>query len=146
LSLGGFDFAATATFAIGTITLGHIKIGTPPDGLNQGKNNDYQIACRSCDEIESDQEAYLKKKCSQKVNLLPRFDCACPKSEPDSGDCHCKCSAVELPPIKPCISVAWGDSKCDCLETDDVEIVCVTVCNCYSNVYFNDLSIGHIEV
>jgi hypothetical protein len=61
-------------------------------------------------------------------------------------DCHCDCVDVQFPAIKPCISVSWGDSVCDCLETDDVEVLCVTVCNCYSNVTFTDLSIGQILV
>jgi hypothetical protein len=42
--------------------------------------------------------------------------------------------------------VKWGNSKCDCLETDDVEVLCITVCNCYSNVLFEDLMIGQIIV
>lgn len=61
-------------------------------------------------------------------------------------DCHCDCAAVKLPDLKPCISVTWGDSPCDCLETDDTEVLCVTVCNCYSNVTFSNLTIGQILV
>lgn len=61
-------------------------------------------------------------------------------------DCDCECSPVELPNIQPCISVSWGDTPCDCLETDDLEVLCVTVCNCHSNVTFADLSIGQILV
>src|SRR5882724_1106040 len=61
-------------------------------------------------------------------------------------DCHCDCVDVQFPATKPCISVSWGGSVCDCLETDDVEVLCITACNCYSNVTFNDLSIGQILV
>jgi hypothetical protein len=70
------------------------------------------------------------------------------KVSPDVNpcDCHCDCVALKLPDIHPCISVRWGDSPCDCIETDDVEVACVTVCNCYSNVTFSDLSIGQILV
>lgn len=70
------------------------------------------------------------------------------KVNPDDNacDCHCDCVEVKLPDIHPCISVTWGDSPCDCLETDDVEVACITVCNCYSNVTFNNLSIGQILV
>lgn len=67
-------------------------------------------------------------------------------SKEDPCACHCNCHAIELPDIHPCISVAWGDSRCDCIETDDVEIACVTICNCYSNVTFSNLSIGQIVV
>jgi hypothetical protein len=146
-TLGGFDFVATGTFAIGTTNLGHIKVGSAPDGITPGRNNDYQIACKSCEEINRDQNAYLSKECSAKVNLLPRTSCHCPPgATPDKGDCKCNCVELKLPEIKPCISVSWGDSQCDCIETDDVEILCITVCNCYSNVTFTDLSIGHIQV
>jgi hypothetical protein len=61
-------------------------------------------------------------------------------------DCPCDCGEMQFPDIQPCISVAWGDSPCDCLETDDVEVACITVCNCYSNVTFNNLSIGQILI
>lgn len=146
-SLGGFDFVATGTFTIGTSSLGQIKVGSAPDGISSGQNNDYQIACKSCEDIHQEQETYLSKRCSQKVNLLPRTSCDCPDSGAlDKGDCHCTCVAVKLPELRPCISVAWGDTKCDCMETDDVEILCVTVCNCYSNVTFNDLTIGQIRI
>lgn len=147
LSLGGFDFTATAAFAIGNTSLGHIKVGTPPDGITPGRNNDYRIACKSCAEIERDQAAVLAKLCGKKLNLLPRTSCDCPDAGPaDHGDCRCDCRTLDFHDVKPCISVAWGDSKCDCLETDDVEVLCVTVCNCYSNVTFNDLTIGQIQV
>src|SRR6185437_15274694 len=68
------------------------------------------------------------------------------KPDENACDCHCDCVEVKLPDIHPCISVAWGDSPCDCVETDDVEVACITVCNCYSNVTFNNLSIGQILV
>ncbi|MDD1607373.1 MAG: hypothetical protein LUQ18_02500 [Methylococcaceae bacterium] len=70
------------------------------------------------------------------------------KVQPDETGCYCpsECNTVELPSIKPCISVKWGDSPCDCLETDDVEILCITVCNCYANVTFSNLSIGQILI
>lgn len=54
------------------------------------------------------------------------------------------CTEIKLPEITPCISIAWGDSDCDCIETDDFEVLCITVCNCYSNVTFNDFSIGYV--
>lgn len=145
-ALGGFDFVATGKFAIGSSPLGQIKAGSAPDGVTSGQNNDYQIACRTCGDIKKAQDDYLSKKCSSKVNLLPRTNCHCPDSKPDHGDCRCDCKTAKLPDITPCISVSWGDSKCDCMETDDVEVLCVTVCNCYSNITFDDLSIGRIRV
>jgi len=61
-------------------------------------------------------------------------------------ECGGGCATVENPEIMPCVSVSWGDSKCDSLETDDFEILCVSVCNCYSNLSFDDFKISRIEV
>jgi len=62
--------------------------------------------------------------------------------------CNCErgCQEVAIPELHPCISISWGDSECDCFETDDVEILCITVCNCYNNVAFDNITIGQIEV
>jgi len=70
------------------------------------------------------------------------------KADPnaDDCDCHCDCKPVELPRIQPCISVKWGDSKCDCLETNDFEVLSITVCNCYSNITLQDFMIGQLEM
>jgi hypothetical protein len=48
--------------------------------------------------------------------------------------------------LTPEISVRWGDSACDCLESDDVEVLCITVCNHFSNLTYADFSIGQIIV
>ena len=61
-------------------------------------------------------------------------------------DCGKGCKEVKIPDIKPCISISWGDSDCDSIETDDFEKLCITVCNCYSNVTFCDFNIFQIEV
>ena len=146
-SLGGFDVVATGHFAIGSTPLGSMLVGAAPDGIEAGQNNDYAIACKSCMDIRQDQEAYLSNQCAGKYNWLPSVNCDCPDAEPEEPDhCHCECTAVELPEFVPCISIKWGDSPCDRLETNDVEVLCITVCNCYSNVTFNSLSIGHIVV
>lgn len=70
-------------------------------------------------------------------NLLKKIIC---------NACGTKCKEVELPEIQPCISVHWGDSDCDCLETDDYEVLYVTVCNCFSNLTFANFSIAQITV
>ena len=62
--------------------------------------------------------------------------------------CNCGegCTTVPAPEVKPCISISWGDSDCDGLETDDFEILCISVCNCYSNIGFNNFNISRIEI
>jgi len=100
----------------------------------------------NCEEIGREQEQHLHTECAKKVNLLPRLDCDDPDARPEVRDCRCDCTPVRFPDIHPCIAVSWGDSKCDCLETDDVEVLCIKVCNCYSNVTFGDFTIHGIEV
>lgn len=57
-----------------------------------------------------------------------------------------KCYEAPLPELSPEIKITWGDSDCDCMETDDFESLCISVCNPYSNVSFNNLSIGRISI
>ena len=56
------------------------------------------------------------------------------------------CKDIVLPEIKPCISIKWGDSECDCLESSDFEVMTLTVCNCYSNINFKNFVISSIEI
>ncbi len=57
-----------------------------------------------------------------------------------------RCLPSKMPNLKPVINISWGDSDCDCLETDDYEIMCISVCNPYSDVVFSNLVIGKIQV
>ena len=61
-------------------------------------------------------------------------------------ECGGGCKEVEFPDLEPCISVSWGDSECDALETDDVETLCISVCNCYTNVTFSNFRIGYLWI
>ena len=56
------------------------------------------------------------------------------------------CKVIDLPDVNPCISIKWGDSDCDCLESSDYEVMTLTVCNCYSNIAFSNFNIASIEV
>jgi hypothetical protein len=56
------------------------------------------------------------------------------------------CYEAKFPKLAPIINISWGDSVCDCIETDDTEIMCITVCNGYSNVIFKNFVIGRITV
>lgn len=56
------------------------------------------------------------------------------------------CYELKLPKLTPTIKISWGDSDCDCFETDDYEVLCITVCNGYSNVLFKNFIISKITV
>lgn len=60
--------------------------------------------------------------------------------------CGAECKEVELPAMEPCVSIAWGDSDCDCFETDDVEVAMISICNCYSNITFSNVRISYLYV
>jgi hypothetical protein len=102
----------------------------------------------SCAGIAAEVDEYLAKACAQKKNVL--LPCSgrpvpCPCSSTAAQE-EKKCKAIDIPKVEPCISVSWGDSKCDCMETDDTEILCITVCNCYSNITFTDFTIASVQV
>jgi hypothetical protein len=50
------------------------------------------------------------------------------------------CTPVELPVIRPCFRLQWGDGPNDVIETDDVEVLCVTAWNPHSNVTLKDVT------
>lgn len=56
------------------------------------------------------------------------------------------CYEAEIPKYQPQISVKWGDSDCDCIESDDIETMTLTVCNKYSNIALKNFKIAKIEV
>ncbi len=56
------------------------------------------------------------------------------------------CTEIDFPKIKPCISVKWGDSDCDCIESSDYEVMTLTVCNCYANLTMSNFTIARIAV
>ncbi len=56
------------------------------------------------------------------------------------------CAEVDWPEIAPCVHISWGASKCDGIESHDDEVICITLCNCYSNVTFKNVRIGYVVV
>ena len=51
------------------------------------------------------------------------------------------CQTIKEPEIVPCFRLRWGDGPKDHLETDDTEVLCLTVCNPYSNVTLKDFTV-----
>ena len=73
-------------------------------------------------------------------NLI-RQSCAKKQFEQTSGNCAEQCQTVPEPKIVPCLRLRWGDGPQDHLETDDTEVLCITVCNPYSNVVLKDFNL-----
>ncbi len=53
------------------------------------------------------------------------------------------CMRADIPDLSPTVSVRWGDSLNDNMETSDDEVVCINICNHYSNVGFNNIKLGY---
>lgn len=53
---------------------------------------------------------------------------------------------LDIPKIKPWVEIRWGNSNCDCIESDDTEIMYLTVGNPYSNLTLTDLTIQKITL
>jgi hypothetical protein len=53
---------------------------------------------------------------------------------------------LNIPRIEPWVTISWGDSDCDCIESDDTEIMYLTVCNPYSNLTLANLTIHEVRV
>ena len=75
------------------------------------------------------------------VNDIIRKSCSKKQFEIKSGNCSDRCQTIEEPKIVPCLRLRWGDGPQDHLETDDTEVLCITVCNPYSNVVLKDFNL-----
>ena len=56
------------------------------------------------------------------------------------------CAPLPIPPLAPQIYVKWGDSRCDCIESDDTEIMSLRICNPYSNVTLSNFVVHQVVV
>lgn len=85
--------------------------------------------------------AEICERLEELVNNLIRRSCAQKEFELRSGNCSERCQTVQEPKIVPCLRLRWGDGPQDHLETDDTEVLCITVCNPYSNVVLKDFTL-----
>ena len=56
------------------------------------------------------------------------------------------CDRAELPQLEPVFTVTYGEDPSDLIETKDVQCLCITACNPYSNVHLCDVTILVTEV
>jgi len=57
-----------------------------------------------------------------------------------------KVEPLDIPRIEPWVTISWGDSKCDCIESDDTEIMYLTICNPYSNLTLSNVTVQQVLV
>jgi hypothetical protein len=68
------------------------------------------------------------------------------KMTPGNGAQEPRHEPLNIPRIEPWVSISWGDSDCDCIESDDTEIMYLTVCNPYSNLTLANVTIQEVRV
>jgi hypothetical protein len=90
-----------------------------------------------CDRLAAQVNAQLAA--TPEINLLWPCDDRQPIEKPE-------CAPIKIPPLAPWTSIRWGDSRCDCIEGDDTEVMNVTVCNPYSNLTLAGLTIQAVTV
>ena len=83
----------------------------------------------------------LSERMHEHHNEMPPCD-ADADWEPTRG----RCEPLDLPAMSPDIKITWGDSICDCIESDDTEVMTITVCNPYSNIDYSSFTILKLEV
>jgi hypothetical protein len=102
--------------------------GEPATGTEAEQN------CKKLAALVNEQLGAVKK-----FNALRPCDDRQPLEKPE-------CHPLEMPPIAPWTSIRWGDSKCDCIEGDDTEIMHLTVCNPYKNLTLSNLVVTQLIV
>lgn len=56
------------------------------------------------------------------------------------------CEPLDFERPQPSVFITQSDSDCDCIESDDVETMNITVCNRYDNITLTDLTIQSLEL
>jgi hypothetical protein len=123
--------AMTAAMSHGVVLFAHkIDPGWP---TGPAVNLSYQNMC-----TPTEGSAYIGPVDTEQYKILLK-DAIC-------NACGRECKEVDLPKIEPCVSITWGESDCDCFETDDVETAIVSICNCYSNIAFSNVHISYFYI
>ena len=50
-------------------------------------------------------------------------------------------SSANLPQVRPCFEIRWGDSERDIIETNDDEVLYIVARNPYIDIMFKDLTV-----
>ncbi len=95
--------------------------------------------CRSMEELFNEQ---LTSDCARKQFTVDDIAAPCEYDiDVAPGGLHVgRCGPVDLPVVRPCFKLRWGDGPSDRIETDDVEVLCLTAWNPYSNVTLQDVT------
>lgn len=136
--------------AIDSVLLGNISLAPPSSIVNgQTRNENWGLPTFTriannclegdvCSAIAEEVNEITSERAELDVNRMRHCDGRRPRKP--------NCREFQYRDPRPHIEVKWGDSECDCIESDDTEIVSITVCNTYSNIEFSSFTIHKLEV
>jgi hypothetical protein len=103
------------------------KQHAPKDpGCGLGKyQKDYAADCPDVNKLA---DCVLEEHCNKTFTIKSSKSCP-------------SCCEADVPDLDPCLSISWGDGSHDCMETEDLETLCITAWNPYTNVIFRDVTI-----
>jgi hypothetical protein len=127
----GFNMVATTSGGVPLTLTAKPSLGLPTFTRIA---DDCADNCRNLAAMVDEQVAQTPK-----VNALRPCDKSQPVEKPP-------CAPLDLPRIAPWTSIRWGDSKCDCIEGDDTEVMHLTVCNPYRNLTLSNLTVHQLLV
>lgn len=106
------------------------------DDCERGCDEHDAHACAPCEDGEQTHFHFTVGDCASKHFVI----------KPDQRANEMDNSAVDMPPVRPCFEVRWGDSEQDLIKTKDVETLCICARNPYTNVTFKDVTIRRARV
>lgn len=99
----------------------------------------------NCEGVADEVNLQLEEQMAEHVNKMALCNAEQgPNGNPLPNDWACE--PADTPDYQPHISITWGDSACDCIESDDTEIMNITICNPYSNVDFKNVTANRLRV
>lgn len=137
------DYQSAAQDANNTI----LDVGGPNvrSGLPTFTRITDRCAAPSCDEIAHQVNKTLWE--ATGVHHESMVPCDHPVDDPWPHPADpARCVPLPLTQPEPKIFITHSDSDCDCLESDDVEVMSLTVCNPYSNLTLTNLIIQSLEL
>ena len=136
-------FQETAKTTGGTINL---NLGSSADlGLPTFTRIADDCVGGKCRDVAREVNEQLSEQQSEHVNQMPHCN-----AEIDAAGNpiieELTCEPIEVPDYQPHISISWGNSECECIESDDSETMNITICNPYSNVDFSGVTLNRLRV
>ncbi len=104
----------------------------------------YSKSGTGCGDLQDAAKSDLMQLASYKYNHVASLG-SCPDFQVfvNSGNGMNSCQSLK---VSPCFYLHWGDGPQDMIETEDFEVVVLSVCNPFGNVEFKGVNISDIQI